>query len=252
MNTKIGSIVLLLMTLLSACNGDNVPDCFQNAGDTIRDEIVLPEFTRITVFENVQLVLRDGPVQQVEIETGEFLRNEVSAVVEGGRLVLRNENDCNFTRDFGLTTIFVTAPNIEEIRSSTGMEIRSDGVLSYPNLLLLSESFLDPEAQTTDGSFNLELATENVAITSNGIAFFDLRGTTTNFSVTISAGDSRVEARVLAAENVLLNHRGTNTILVNPQQSISGVIRGLGDVEAFNRPMEVNVEELFRGRLIFR
>ncbi|WP_394750754.1 head GIN domain-containing protein [Spongiimicrobium salis] len=244
--------LLWILMLLSSCNGDNVPDCFQNAGDMIREEITLPNFTRITVFEKVQLVLREGPVQRVEIETGEFLRNEVSAEVEGDRLLLRNENGCNFTRDFGLTTIFVTAPNITEIRSSTGLEIRSDGVLTYPALNLLSEGFLDPDAQTTDGSFNLEVASENIAITSNGIAFFDIRGRATNFSITISAGDSRVEARELNAENVILNHRGTNTILVSPQESISGVIRGLGDVEAFNRPPEVNVEELFRGRLIFK
>lgn len=247
------SILLLIgIIVLTACNGDNVPDCFQNAGDTIREEVDLPDFSRITVFENVRLVLRQGPVQQVTVETGEFLRNEISTTVEEGRLLLRNENNCNFTRDFGLTTIFVTAPNITEIRSSTGLEVNSDGVLSYPTLALLSESFLVPEANTTDGSFDLELASENVSIVTNGIAFFKLRGSTTNLSITISAGDSRVEARDLQAENIQLDHRGTNNILVSPQQSINGVIRGLGDVEAFNRPPEINVEELFRGRLLFK
>lgn len=236
---------------LIACNGDNVPDCFQNAGDLVREEVELPEFTKITVFENVSVVLKQGTDQLVEIETGEFLRNEVSAKVEEGRLILRNGNDCNFVRDYGITTIYITSPEITEIRSGTGLSISSDGVLSYPNLALLSESFSEPEAETTDGSFNLNLASENISIVVNGIAFFQLQGATSNLSIFIAAGDPRIEAGELVSQNVSINHRGSNDVLVNPQQRISGVIRGTGDVISSNRPPEIEVEELFNGRLIF-
>jgi hypothetical protein len=242
----IGSILML------GCNSENAPDCFQSAGDMVRVNVDLPSFTNITVFENLNLVLRDGDEQRIEIETGEFLLNEVTAEVEGNRLILRNENNCNFVRDFGLTTIYVTSPNIQEIRSSTGLLISSDGVLNYPNLSLVSESFNNPETVTTDGSFDLQLVSENVSIVVNGIAFFQLSGATTNFNVTIAAGDSRIEAENLIAENVRVNHRGTNDILINPQQSISGIIRGFGDVISSNRPPEISVEETFNGRLIFR
>lgn len=245
-------VILTYCTLfLIACNGDNVPDCFQNAGDLVREAVELPEFTRITAFENVNVVVKQGLDQLVEIETGEFLRNEVSAKVEEGRLILRNENDCNFVRDYGITTIYVTSPEITEIRSGTGFSISSDGVLNYPNLTLLSESFNEPDAETTDGSFDLNVASENISIVVNGIAFFQLQGTTTNLNITMAAGDSRVEADNLISQNVSINHRGSNDVLVNPQQRISGVIRGTGDVISNNRPPEIEVEELFNGRLIF-
>ena len=237
--------------MVCACDGNNVIDCFQNAGDIVRQEVTLPEFSSITVFEKLNLVLRQGDTQLVEIETGEFLINEVFAEVEGDRLLLRNENNCNFVRDFGITTIYVTSPNIEQVRSSTGLLISSDGVLNYPNLSLVSESFFNPETETTDGSFNLELASETVSILTNGIAFFQLSGTADSFNITVAAGDSRIEAENLIANNVNLNHRGSNNIFVNPQERISGVIRGNGDVISSNRPPEINIEELFNGRLIF-
>jgi len=237
---------------LAACNSENAPDCFQSAGDLRRLEVQLPTFTNITVFENLNLVLKQGDEQKVELESGEFLLNDISAQVEGDRLVLRNENGCNLFRDYGLSTVYVTAPNIEEVRSSTGLLISSDGALNYPNLALISESFTEPEAETTDGSFDLELANERVSIVVNGIAYFQLRGVTENLVITIAAGDSRIEAEDLRATNVSLNHRGTNDILTNPQGQISGVIRGYGDVISFNRPETVEVEELFEGRLIFR
>lgn len=246
------SLILFFLGLLLSCNSENSPDCFQSAGDLKRIEVAVPSFTNITVFENLNLVLKQGDEQKVEIESGEFLLNEISAEVKDNRLILRNDNGCNFVRDYGLSTVYVTSPNIEQVRSSTGLLISSDGVLNYPNLSLISESFVNPETETTDGSFDLQVTSEKVTIVVNGIAYFKLSGTTTDFIITVAAGDSRIEAEELIAENVRINHRGTNDVFVNPQQGISGVIRGTGDVISANRPPEIEVEELFNGRLIFR
>nr|WP_297785229.1 head GIN domain-containing protein [uncultured Allomuricauda sp.] len=246
-------IVIAYLTLIViACNGDNVPDCFQNAGEMVRRSVDVSDFSAITVFENLNVVLKQGDEQQVEIETGEYLFNDVSALVEDNRLVLRNENSCNYVRDYGLTTVYVTSPNITEIRSSTGLLISSDGILEYPSLRLIAESFNNPETKTTDGSFDLNLNSNTVRIVVNGIAYFRLQGSTENFNVTVAAGDSRIEAEELVAESVSINHRGSNDVFVNPQQSLGGVIRGTGNVISVNTPPEVDVEELFNGRLIFQ
>ncbi|MEO1010690.1 MAG: head GIN domain-containing protein [Bacteroidota bacterium] len=242
----------LFAILLFSCNSENAPDCFQNEGEIVREEVAVPVFSKITVFERIQLIVKQGAGQKVEIETGEFLLNEISALVEGDRLILRNENGCNLFREYGLTRIYVTSPNITEIRSSTSFPIQSDGILAYPSLTLLSESFTEPEAETTDGEFDLEVNSQNLSLTVNGIAYFKLRGQVQGLNMTIAAGDSRIEAQDLVAQNINVNHRGTNDMLIDPQQSLTGVIRGTGDVISFNRPPEVAVEEIFRGRLIFR
>ncbi len=257
-NTKrifvsIETVFMVLMLCINlSCNSENAPDCLQSAGDLVREEILVPEFTKITVFEKVALVLSEGDTQKVELETGENLREEVSIAVEGDRLILRNENGCNLFREYGLTIVYVTSPNITEIRSSTGLPIKSDGILSYPSLTLLSESFVVPEAETTDGEFDLDLNTGSLSIVVNGIAYFNLRGATQDLNLNIAAGDSRIEAQELIAQTVSINHRGSNDMLVNPQESISGTIRGNGDVISFNRPENVDVQEIFNGRLIFR
>ncbi len=243
---------LLLLLLFLSCNSENAADCFQNAGDLVRIEAEVPAFSDITVFERLNLVLIEGEEQKVEIESGEFLLNEISATVEGERLILRNENGCNLFREYNLSTIYVTTPNINEVRSSTGLLISSEGVLRYPDVRLISESFSMSESETTSGSFDLQLAAENVQIIVNGIAYFRLRGTAESLNVVIPAADSRVEAEGLSTTSVTVNHRGTNDVLVNPQQRISGVIRGYGNVISVSRPEEVMVEETFEGRLIFR
>ena len=244
-------LVILLSTISISCNSENASDCFQDTGEIIREEVDVQEFTKITVFENVTLVIKQGPAQKVEIETGKNLRNEVDAVVEDGRLLLTDTNDCNYVRDYGTTIVYVTTSNLTEIRSSTGYPIRSDGVLSYESLSLLSESFAVPEAVTTDGEFNLNLNVSSLGITVNGIAYFNLRGNVETFNINIAAGDSRIEAEELVAQNVNINHRGSNDVLINPQLKISGVLRGTGDVLSYTRPAEIDVQELYNGRLIF-
>ncbi len=245
-------LFLSCFVLMVACNSESAPDCFQNEGKIVRDVVSLPAFTKITVFENVSLVLQQGDEQRVEVETGEFLRGEVTTVVDGDRLLLRDTNDCNFFRDYGITKVYVTAPNITEIRSSTGWPITGVGVLAFRDLSLLSESFINAESETTDGSFDLEVSTENLDVVVNGIAYFKLKGTVQNLNLNIAAGDSRIDAELLAAENVDLNHRGSNDMFINPRQALTGVIRGTGDVISANRPETVDVEILYKGQLIFR
>ena len=237
--------------LFNSCNGENVPDCFRNEGDLIREEVAVPFFDRITVFEGVEMILSFGTEQRVEIETGEFLRKEVSAEVDEGRLILRDNNGCNLFREYLVTKIYVTTPDLTEIRSSTGFPIRSNGPLPFSDISLISESFNNPETETTDGSFDLEFNSQSVRVVVNGIAYFRLRGATENLNIQIAAGDSRIEAEDLSAQNVVVDHRGSNDILINPQLSLQGIIRGTGDVVSFNRPATVDVDVLFRGQLIF-
>lgn len=245
--------VFLLVTLLFlSCTSENASDCLQSAGELVRVEVEVDEFSKITVFELLNLVLIQGEEHKVDIETGEFLLNDISAEVEDGRLVLRNDNGCNLFRDYELSTVYVTAPHITEVRSSTGLLVSNEGVLTYPNLNLISESFLEPEAETTSGSFDLTIDNLSVGIVVNGLSYFKLRGSTENLGINIAAGDTRIEAEELDAVNVRIDHRGTNDILVNPVYRIFGTIRGYGDVISFNRPTEIEVDQTFKGRLIFK
>jgi len=238
--------------LLTACNGDHVPDCLQNTGKLVREELEVDAFDRVTVYEKVGVVIRYGAEQKVELETGEYLRSEVRATVSNGRLQLYNTNGCNLFREYGTTTFYITVPDLKEIRSSTGLPIVSDGVLPFNNLTLYSESYSDPGAETKDGSFDLELDVQDLSVVTNGIAFFRLRGTAVQSNFTIGAGDSRIEAEQLISQSVMINHRGSNDILVNPRENLQGVIRGTGDVVSFFRPVNVDVDILYKGRLLFR
>ncbi|AXT51210.1 DUF2807 domain-containing protein [Aquimarina sp. BL5] len=244
--------LIVSMFLVIACDTENALDCFQRTGDIITQEVEVADFTRILVNPGVELILKEGETTSVIIETGDNLLNEVSAIVEGGRLILSNTNDCNFVRDFNQTKIFVTAPNITEIRSATQFDISSDGILRFPSLRLLSEDFNEDNAGNITGTFTMQLDVEELDVVGNNIASFFIKGRVEDLYVGFFSGTGRFEGASLIAENVGILHRGTNKIIVNPQQSIKGEILSTGDVISVNRPSIIEVEEFFTGRLIFQ
>lgn len=242
---------LLALLSLGGCRWEGVPDCIQGAGPLVVREFELEPFDQITVFEGVRLVLRSGNRQEVSLQAPDNLLNDISAAVEGGRLILRNHNNCNFFRDYGQVVFTVTSPDIIEVRSFTGFPVESEGVLDWTRLSLLSEGFIVSDSETTDGSFELDLDVEEVRIVANGNSYFELRGNCGFLDITIAAGLARVDALELEAERVRVFHRGSQDVLVNPLIRIEGIINGYGDVIAVSRPPEVEVEEAFNGRLRF-
>lgn len=242
---------ICLLLLLLGCNSEEGWDCTKTAGKIIQQEVEVPLFTKITVWDRTRLVIEQGTEQKVVVESGSNLINDVSLSVSEGRLEIRDENTCNLFRDYGITKIYVTSPNIEEIRNSSGYEIESRGILRFPQLRLLSEDFNAPGEYHSDGDFRLELDVENLEVVANGLSKFYLSGKATQANFGLYASDGRIYSENLVVENLEIFHRSSGPMVVNPQLSIKGKIVSLGNVICKNRPPEVNVEELYSGRLIF-
>jgi hypothetical protein len=241
--------ILLFITIIS-CNKEDANDCFQTSGSIITEEIHVNDFSKIEVNEGINLILKDGASQEIRIETGVNLINEIEVTVVGDKLFLYDHNNCNYVRDYGFTTIYVTSPNITEIRSNTQFEIRSDGILTFPNLTLISENFTNESAAS--GNFTLQVENEELKVIFNNLSNLFISGSTDRFDIDFPGGNSRVEAANFAANTISIFSRGSNDIIINPQLEISGNIYGTGDVIAVNRPALVTLTAHYTGRLLFQ
>jgi len=242
--------IYIIVLLLFACNSEDANDCFQTAGDIIQVEIDVVDFDEILVNRDVELIIKEAPQYKVTVETGSNLLNDIEVEVLGNRLVLTDNNTCNYVRDFGITKVFVETPNLSVIRTSSQYEVSSDGVLGFQALTLESEDF-NGDNEYTVGDFRLSIDTESLNIVSNNISLFYIDGEVDDLSIGFFAGSGRFEGEDLIAQQVTINHRGSNDMIVNPQQSLTGVIRGTGDVISLNQPPIVDVEIIYTGDLIF-
>ena len=244
-------IYIAFAIILLSCNSDNANNCFQNSGPIVQQEFEVDAFDKITVYEGVELIVKDEPTQKVVVESGEYLLNDIEVNIENGTLVLKNNNTCNFIRDYDITKVYVSSPNLTEIRNSSGLTVSSDGVLNYNNLTLVSEDFNATYVTHTDGDFNLQVNSERINIAFNNLSNIFISGNVNNLFIGFYSGDSRFEGANLIAENITIFQRSSNDMIINPQQSLKGVIRGTGDVISRNRPAIVEVEQLYTGKLIF-
>ncbi|WP_418510755.1 head GIN domain-containing protein [Corallibacter sp.] len=245
------SIYILVAILFLACNSEDANDCFQTIGNKIQEEISVSDFERILVNRNVSVVLKEGLNTTVVVETGSNLINDVHVEVVGNQLQLTDDNICNFVREYAPTVVYITAPNIKEIRSSSQYDIISDGVLTYPSLKLFSEDD-NYEGSFTVGDFRMHIQTTELRAVANNFSSFYISGNVEELFVGFYSGAGRFEGASLIAEHVNVYHRGSNDMIVNPQQSLTGELRGTGNLISVNQPPTVEVQQFYTGRLIFQ
>lgn len=243
-------LTYIFIFLIFACNSEDANDCFQTSGNSIQQEVEIISFERILVNRGVELIIKEAPDYKVTIETGENLINDVTAEVIGNQLVLTDNNTCNYVRDYATTKIYVETPNLTEIITSSQYDVSSDGILNYDTLTLYSEDF-NGTSEFTTGDFRLTLNSENLKIVSNNLSFFYIDGVVETLFVGFYSGAGRFEGENLIAQNITIYHRGSNDMVVNPQQSLLGELRGTGNLISVNQPPIVDVERFYIGQLFF-
>lgn len=244
-------IFLLIVIAFSGCDSENAIDCFQKAGKSTTKVYDLPAFDEIMTYSRVKLYITDGPTQKVMVKTGENLLDEIKFAVKDNRLEIKNENGCNLVRDYELTEVYVTSPNLTYLKNGSQFVIESTDTLHYPNLELVSNDNGQEDEYHTDGDFKLQLDCNKLKINNSNLSNYFLSGKTRNFNINIFNGDCRIEAQNLKAQNIQIFDRGTQDVILNPRQSITGKIVSTGDVILVNRPSIVDVEVLYKGDLIF-
>lgn len=240
------------MFLLCSCDSEDASDCFQTTGELTSKTIGIDTFDRILVNRNIELTIIQGSELKAFIETGENLMNDVEVHVIDGELQLTDNNTCNLFRNYDPTKITITTPtSFYQIRSSTQFEVKSEGVLTLDELQLFSEDF-NAEESFNVGDFRLQLDVEELIVVSNNISVFYISGTTNKLTVGFYAGAGRFEGANLIAQSVNIFHRGSNDIIVNPQELLTGELVSTGDVISKNKPEIVEVDTKYKGQLYFQ
>ena len=243
-------IYLCCLITIFGCNNEDSGDCLQTAGTIIQQEIDVAPFTKILVNKKVALVINEGPIQKVIVETGENLMPDIEVQVLDNQIILTNHNSCNFFRDYGITKVYITSPNISEIRNASELNVTSESLLTFPNLFLESAGIGNTFLAV--GDFNLIIDNSKVTVLSNGISNFYLSGKTKDLTIYFANGDTRFEGKNLISENVTILQVSSNDILIHPTKSLKGTIHSVGNVISFNQPPIIEVNVLSKGKLIFK
>ncbi|MFD2908591.1 head GIN domain-containing protein [Flavobacterium ardleyense] len=246
-------IISLLFTVTSCGISE---DCFKGNGKQITQSFPLENFTKIKVYDGVGLVVKEGANYEVKITTSDNIIDNLDVKLDGDMLVVKDNSTCNIARDYGLTTVYVTVPDgtnfplIQELElhSKTDQQIKSEGILHSTIVRLFS---IDLSDGAGTGDFHINVENSQLVVESNNVSNFYISGNCDELLINFYFGNGRCYGADLNAENVKVYHRGSNDMFVYPIQKIEGTISATGNVVLKNVPPIVNVEEVFRGRLIY-
>ncbi|WDO14249.1 DUF2807 domain-containing protein [Flavobacterium sp. WW92] len=248
MKTKmLKTIFFLFIMAFFSCDSENASDCFQTSGSPIEKEFSIEDFKKINISEGIELIIKQGTETKVVVRTGENLISGITAEVSNNELFLRNSNGCNWVRDYNTTKVYVTTPTLVNVYSSSQFGVKSDGVLSFPNLSLQSGMF----GNTASGTFELEVNCVNLNIEDNKSSYFAISGFTDALNVAFYDGDARFDGSDLRAKEVSFFHRSSNNMIINPINKISGTIYSTGNVVLKNVPPIIEVTQLYQGHLVY-
>ena len=241
------SIYIFLLLVITSCGISE--DCFKGNGNSVTQLFPLEGFTKVKVYDGVGLVIKEGPNYEVKIVTNDKIIDNIDVAMQGDMLVVKDNSTCNIARGYGQTVVYVTTPNLEEIHGKTEQDIRSDGVLNYPELAVFSTDLSDGAGT---GDFYLELESNNVYIESNNISNFYISGRTINLNVFFSWGNGKFKGENFIVTNILnVIHRGSNDMTIFPIYDLSGAIYATGNVILKNNPSNSNtLQAFFTGQII--
>ena len=240
-------LYMMLSVLILGCNSEDGPDCFKKQGDLETQEISVEVFSKIFVSEGIELIVKQSDEQKVKLTMGKNLINDIKFEVVDNELKITNLNGCEVFRNTHIAKVYVTTPVLEKIYSRSQHSIHSDGVLTFPNLTLESGIIED----TPSSVFEIEVDNELLIVNDNISSVFKIAGNTDKLEINFWGSNGRFEGENLRAENVYVNHRSTNDMIVFPVQSITGVIRSTGNVVLKNVPPIVEVERLYTGHIVY-
>ncbi|MDI1318145.1 head GIN domain-containing protein [Flavobacterium sp.] len=243
-------IVIVLFLVFASC--EKPSDCIESLGVTVTKDVPVTAFKRIKVFKGIEVVITQGANYQVQIQAGSNFIDNVQVKQIGDQLIFKDETSCNWVRESGQTKILITTPTLEEIYSKTDRNISSNGVLSFPNLVITAfDKDADGESGAGTGDFLMNLDTNSITINNNNVSRFFLSGQTNTASFNFYFGDGRIEAENLIAQNITVYHRGSNDMMVFPIQSITGVLNSTGNLVLKNVPPLVEVQQLYNGSVVY-
>ncbi|MFM7019095.1 head GIN domain-containing protein [Flavobacterium sp.] len=245
-------IVVFISFLLVFISCEKPSECIESTGDIVTKIVPVNPFSRIKVYRGIAIEITQGPEYKVEIKSGSNLINNISVTQNDNQLIFTDNTTCNWLREYGQTTIYITTPTLEEIYSKTERDIRSNGLLTFPTLKVYSiDKNGDGESSAGTGDFYFTINNNLMQIESNNVSNFFISGSTNTEIINFWAGDSRIDSSNLTAQNISVFHRGSNDMFVKPIQSITGKMFSTGNIILKNNPPIVEVQQLYQGHIIY-
>ncbi len=228
---KIAAIIICFV-ILSSCTS------LIGSGHIKTEERTPGHFDGIQSSGSIDIEVKNGPVQMVEIEGDDNVLPYVLTKIKNGLLNVSYKSNVSFI-DAHIKA-YITAPSLNRIYSSGSADIVSHDTLEDPKVIELKVS----------GSGDIKAIVHAPSVTADvsGSGSILLKGLTRNFDVTVS-GSGDAKCRDLMSENTVVQVGGSGSAHVFASVKLDARVSGSGDVYYSGNPTSPTISKSGSGSI---
>ncbi len=221
--------LFICLTILSFC-GCKKSKCFKSTGKEVEYEQELGYFNELELYDKINIILFQDTIEKAIIRGGANLVSFVSLQINDGRLIVKDDNKCNYLRTYKRqleVEIHYTDLNYIYYESS--------GIVSTKNAI--QANILKIESVDGSQELNLEIEVDSLELQFGvGPGDINLSGYS-NYSYCFLAGNGMINCANLDSKRFYVNNSGTGDITINASEAIGVELYHLGDVKYLGNPI---------------
>ncbi len=235
-------IWLVFVLLMSGCTEDEGV-CVSSTGEVKMEERLALPYRTVEVYDNINLFLtQDSLINRISIEAGENLLGGITTAIDSGKLVIRNENRCNWMRSFEVpVNAYLTFTGLDTII------FRAAGNITCTNPWTNHSVCLD----VIEGAGKIDLKLDVYR------SYFIVRYGTTSLNITgkaevstlIHYGFGPFHAEDLVSKFTYVSCYSPNDMFVYSSIDLAVEIGNIGNVYYLGNPSGITTTFLSEGRL---
>lgn len=235
------------MIMLVGCKKSEDRSCFKSVGGVTTKEITLDHFEKLYMGPHLRYVIVQDTLEKVVLHGGKNLLNFIELAIEGGRLNVRNNNGCNFLRDYSkIVTVEIHLKKIVDIIFEGTHEVLCPKTLNTNNLLLV--------IRDGAGKVNLDVnANELWMAITNGWGNFNLIGDVNYLNLNIKSNGFGDAYNLNVNDSIHVVSNTTEVLKVRPEGcAFKAQTFSSGDIWYIGTPISLNFNAYGTGELVDR
>lgn len=237
--------MIALAVFLISCGKDNAFDLFQSSGPIVKEQRDLSGFfDKISLFNNVNLVLSQGPNTSITVEGGNNLLSDITTEIgEDSTLTIRNLNKYNWVRSYKKEiTVYLQINKLRKIRYDSSADITTIDTIRQDSLWV--------EAWGGSGTITMAVDCGTLWIIQQyGSMDFVISGKS-DVTALYAGSYGPLHCLQLKSDCTFIRSEGTNDCFVNAKDWITADIRSSGNTYYTGNPGLVSRAGSGSGNLI--
>lgn len=210
--------VALCLTVSSCFFDDEGPfGCLNGEGPVVTEELNLADFDGIELSISADVVIKQGPVQEVIVEGKQNIIDELERDVKSGIWDIDIKGCVRDNKDM---RIFITLPDI------TSLKLSGSGTIESENVLLVNDIDLGISGS---GDMDLDLEADRIDAKISGSGEMNLDGLADHLDFEIS-GSGDLHGFGLETQSAIVEIRGSGDAEVFVNDNLDVKISGSGNV----------------------